>query len=590
MALTALTAGAESVMTFTNVNETETFEIPAGQYAKAQILLVGGGGAGGTVGQDAVKGAAGGGGGGGISYREVVLEAGTYYVQVGMGGMKAQNSARSWVGDDGEASYIGFGDPTNLIASTKGGGGGGSVKIGGEGTPGGSGGGGSWYGEFLTAGTGTDGLGWNGGTPTDMNVGGGGGGAGGTGRADGTPGEGRLLDIAGQNVIYARGGHGGVRGEQNYDPVDGAGYGFGGDGAVNGLGGAGGNGIVIVKIFKLFSYTDVQILVDDEQGYTFSYIWTNGVTQTGFDIGQASDELKNGVELIEGVTNVICTLDGTNMVGVGQYKFTVYLKDEYRWSDGSTEPKTFGWRVNEPGTIGNITVDVKKTVDWFEGTNATIAIDIHSTPEAKKKTPNVLMIGSLCSAHGFSQNILTAAINAVTEVGNIDYYFFNTTSSVHPAADFKGHCDKGEVFNRTATFKSSNHGSMYGFYETLSKAISDGKEYDYIIFSFDRTLTATEFTNGAHPDEAKIVEYLKPFYENNVVIWLVDNSPEMIRHIVSSRRRGIRLNWFQFLIRRTTSLIISGSPCITTITHMSIQAATIAPIRHERILGMHGVR
>lgn len=143
----------EETYTFTNSDEVGTFTVPNGQYAKAEILLVGGGGAGGTVGQDVIQGAAGGGGAGGVSHREVILEGGTYFVNVGRGGQKAQNSTSSWVGDDGEYTTLAFNNSTNFIATVKGGGGGGSVKIGGNGTPGASGGGGSWFGTFMNGGS-----------------------------------------------------------------------------------------------------------------------------------------------------------------------------------------------------------------------------------------------------------------------------------------------------------------------------------------------------------------------------------------------------------------------------------------------------
>lgn len=499
----------EETYTFTNPDEVGTFTVPNGQYAKAEILLVGGGGAGGTVGQDVIQGAAGGGGAGGVSHREVILEGGTYFVNVGRGGQKAQDLTHSWVGDDGEYTTLAFNNSTNFISTVKGGGGGGSVKIGGNGTPGASGGGGSWYGEFMNGGSGTDGYGWNGGTPTDINIGGGGGGAGSTGKADGTPGDGKEV----WNVIYARGGRGGNRGEQNYEPKDGEGYGFGGDGAVNGLGCKGGDGIVIIKIIKTFTYTEVKIPVDGEQGYTFSFP-SNGTNRVGFDLTKASTNLRNGVEVVEGVTNA---------TDLGHYKFTIYLKDEHRWEDGTTEPKTFGWRINEPNVVGNITVDVKKTVDWFEGTNATIAIDIHSTPETKVFIPNVLVLGSLCDAHDLTADIVRTTLNTVTEVGNVDYYYFNESANT---ASLSGSLSKGQKFTKTVTVKTSNHWTAYGFYNQLWTLINNGtaEKYDYIIFSFDRSRVVGKYTT-AHSHEADVANFLIPYYESGKVIWLVDKDP-----------------------------------------------------------------
>ncbi|MCQ2390322.1 MAG: hypothetical protein MJ240_02760, partial [Kiritimatiellae bacterium] len=500
------------VLVFDDPSKLNTFTLP--KNAKARILVVGGGGAGGSIGMD-VNGAAGGGGAGGFIDREQTLDPGTYTVQLGAGGKRVQTVVQSWVGDDGDYSCIKLVD--DIVALAKGGGGGGTVKIGGNGTEGGSGGGGAWYGKALVGGLGTEGQGRAGGTPQDQDHGGGGGGAAMAGGVNGTAGTGKTSDITGEVVTYAQGGRGGDKADAAYEAKAGAGAGFGGDGAVKGFGGAGADGLVIVRIHKLFDYVKVPY-----PEYVDDFVWESGKTRTAFDLNAQNAEFKAAIAELKGTNSVTCTGTDDDMEGLGRYNFVLYLNDGYMWEDGSLDPFGATWRIKDPAVIGKASIDVKKTVSWTEGADATISIDVHSTPEAKKATPNVLFIAGLCSAHGFSQEVLNAAFDAVTAVANLDYYFYNKTTDT---PSYTGSLSVGEKFNKTINMESNNHGCLYGFYDALRKARSSGKTYDYIIFAFDRTKVATDFPNSQPTDEAKVVEWLKPFYEKNAVIWLVDNDP-----------------------------------------------------------------
>lgn len=54
------------------------------------------------------------------------------------------------------------------------------------------------------------------------------------------------------------------------------------------------------------------------------------------------------------------------------------------------------------------------------------------------------MLGSLCSAHAFSSDVANAALNTITKVGNVDYYFFNPkTDKTNPK--YTGSLLKGET-------------------------------------------------------------------------------------------------------------------------------------------------
>ncbi len=514
------------VLVFTNTQTKASFTLP--KNAQARVLAVGGGGAGGSMsaGDEMGQGAAGGGGAGGVSDHELILEPGDYTVQVGAGGARVQTVVQSWVGANGADTVLLSGGQTRVVG--KGGGGGGSVKVNGHGEAGGSGGGGSWFGTFTKGGAAIDGQGWAGGLSTNMWTGGGGGGAAltsmeGVGGADGAPGAGRLLNITGTDIVYGRGGRGGVR-DAAYSPANGAGFGFGGDGAGRtGRGGTGGDGVLIVRIHKLFDYTRVPYPTVP------SFTWEEGKEYVAFDATTVDEPLKSAIDYVEGTTVTNC---------LGRFHYAIHLRDEYVWDDGSPQgsdrPFVAYWRVKEAGVLAEAALEVTKTVDWSADDKAVISINVKTHPETIEHVPNVLVLGSLCGAHGFSSDVLNAALNAITAVGNVDYYFFNENNSrTSVAAEVSGSLRKGETISGDVVIdgtrledKASNHGTLYEFYAQLSaviREIADGtrSDYDYIVFSFDRSLVASLFV-GTHADEAAVVDYLKPFYENHAVIWLVD--------------------------------------------------------------------
>lgn len=548
-------ANGDVVLVFTDTATPGSFTLP--KYARARYLVVGGGGAGGSMGIDVGRSAAGGGGAGGMVDRERVLDPGDYTVTVGAGGPGVQTVVQSWVGTMGGDSSLGRlvpipedqigadGETTREIRliTVKGGGGGATVKLNGRGTDGGSGGGGSWYGTVLTAGLGVDAYGWAGGTPTDENFGGGGGGAAlteelGHGGADGTPGAGRTSDILpaadGTAVLYAQGGRGGRRGDETYRPAKGAGFGFGGDGAVSlgdgklrdmNFGGAGGDGVVIVRISSLFEYESV-----DYPTYTQSFLWENGKTFRPFS-ATGSDQPWT----VKGTTEVACSSKGSGetfeMVGIGLYSFTLELKDGYVWRDGSMLPHECKWRVMDPDTVGCATLDATKRVSWADREKARITIDIHTTPESRNVTPRVLVLGSLCNAHGFDQKKLQAMLNALTQKADVDYFFYAKEKGTEPQVS--GTLKKGESFTDDMAAKAEEemsggqHGTLNAFYAKLDEVKTAGPAYDYILFSFDRSQVATYYPSN--PDtarEARVVDYLTWFYENDRVIWFVDQAPK----------------------------------------------------------------
>lgn len=559
------TVGDDLVLVYTDTSAAGTLEIPG--HVQARVLAVGGGAAGGTLGVGAKDFGAGGGGAGGMFDKVIDLEGGTYTITVGRGAPQVSSHSSSVVGENGQLTSLRFSvQATGYVVSALGGGGGATAKTSGKGLDGGSGGGGSWSGSSaVKPGHGADGYGWDGGKPVGTYqflslvkpiAGGGGGGAAttsaGRGGADGTPGAGRMSDITGENVLYAQGGCGGQPGDRDYAAQNGTGYGFGGDGAgKTGKGGAGGNGILVVRLIKFFDVVAVP-----EPTFTSSFLWAKDQTLTALDPTFANlmpEVLRDAVKSIEGTCSVECSLgtpaaDGSVVTnGLGRHQFTVTLKDEYTWEDGSKLPRAFYWRVKEPNTEGNSSADVTKTVSWANDSEATIAIVAHTTPEIRTRTPNVLFLGTLCTSHSLTADTVVKALNAAAKSANVDYFFTRGsisndglgTTTQRTGSIAKGGEVTAAVVGLTTgsngSMQSASHASLAYFYYQLDRIRQDPalkSKYDYIIFEFDgsrvagRNHVGNDYNVVPNEHEAEVAQFLVPFYKNEQVIWIVDPGTE----------------------------------------------------------------
>ena len=284
---------ANIIITLTKTTTQTSYTVNFPENTLCDILVVGGGGGGGV-------GGGGGGGAGGVVYKiGYTINAGSYIVSVGNGGIGGNTPTTA--GSNGVNSTFG-----NLFTALGGGGGGGdSGQL--NGLSGGSGGG---AGDEATAGligastqstSASGGYGNAGGNASNVGPqygGGGGGGAGsvggnGSSSNGGAGGVGIIIDITGSSVYYAGGGaggtysgaiaSGGLGGGGNTDQSGSNNTGGGGgskSGKVSGYAGSGGSGIVIIR------YKNTKI---GTQGYKignyngdFKIISTNSSTNTDY--------------------------------------------------------------------------------------------------------------------------------------------------------------------------------------------------------------------------------------------------------------------------------------------------------------------
>ena len=394
--LTFKEQGAFEIYQWEGADSTGTFTVPEGG-ATVDLLLVGGGGAGGFC-------RGGGGGGGGVIYKQsYALDAGSYTVTVGAGGVPDRwtkdtrpnpNSQNCYEQVKSSETTCGGNSVLTLsgeaVQTAIGGGGGGSFVNGktgdSEGWGGGSGGGSA--GKSATCPSGTDGQGFagggGGGAVNNDNVSGGGGGAGAAGvtpnstNASGNGGDGIECSITGSPVYYGGGGGGGAY--EDRTPGQG-GQGGGGNGGykksanegmtagVDGLGGGGGgasgsgnkweycigapggSGVVIVRYQKAGAMAlNVQVDAGNarELDVTASVTASDGAETDTFDIYLAcsdSDEnfdyakVGEDVALNAEVSKAFVGLDSDSLYYVAA---KAYNRTTGKWSD----PLVSQWRTS----------------------------------------------------------------------------------------------------------------------------------------------------------------------------------------------------------------------------------------------------
>ena len=551
-----ITETADKVtLVFTDPDQAGTVKIPEGYTALMDILTVGGGGGGGSPARFG-QGGGGGGAGGFATLLDKRFTASSLYFTVGRGGPGGDGSelGHAYFGLTGEDSKVTDDFDHTYVVAFGGGGGGAPGKSVSSGLNGASGGGAAWYGNIPgAAGQSVDGQGHVGAVPTVSGCGAGGGGAGEAGGAtspngNGLGGAGRASDLSGATVTYAKGGDGG-RNDIDAPAAAGQNPGDGGNGGNGGPGGNGADGTVVVTIKKLYHNILVPVPTTNDL-VTARFLWEDGKTVVPFDpqglsFRSATDShpylWSDVIDKIVGTTNIVCSLDATKpeeqqKVGVGYYNFTIYLKEGFAWdvpedeAYAATSARRYSWTVVSDWNNTDAVLAVSKNVIWDpeDKMKATVRIEAVSSPEKSGGgVPNVLFLGSLCNAHGFSRDVLKAGLDAITEVGNVDYKLYNKNTTT---PSYSGTLTKGQKFNASVSMTSGNHQSLNGFYSGLDDAMSNGKKYDYIVFSFDREQIGTGFNSpysGGKHTEAQISAWLKPFYDEQAVIWLIDDDPKM---------------------------------------------------------------
>ncbi|MBQ0033138.1 MAG: hypothetical protein KBT68_10110, partial [bacterium] len=242
----------------------------------------------------------------------------------------------------------------------------------------------------------------------------------------------------------------------------------------------------------------------------------------------------------------------------------VSLTNEVR--DGSAEIVIETAKTNYIYSARCMTVRIEKTVKTASETdpnnksNATICVTSHVLMGVTDvPTNDIIFVGSNCRNHNLVQSTVSEAINTLATKGNVDWFIYDHGSS---EVSQTGYLKAGAVpMGRTVTglpaLGSSTHYNLAGYLTILNERLDPPKtrewlrKYDYVVLEFDgnrlaHNLASTESLRQLAHD---VAEKLAWYYENNRVIWIVDN--------VSSSTKDPSYIAGQYY--RPTTLIISSS-------------------------------
>ncbi len=214
----------------------------------------------------------------------------------------------------------------------------------------------------------------------------------------------------------------------------------------------------------------------------------------------------------------------------------------------------FAGDTGDASDIDNIATG--KTAKWVDEDKTQVEIDITNSNEVNGK---VLLIGSICSAHGMSTQYLKGEINTITDFYPCDYYLgAQENVESRGASTRKYETDSGTVALKCGNsfytklyridadgsrsvvgdtsggiFNFGRHISTLMFAEYLDKYLNEN-EPRYIIIQHDN-FCIHEYENHAYTETERqllkrVAEKLKPYYENRQVIWLSANAGTGLFH------------------------------------------------------------
>lgn len=397
-----------------------------GLVFQIEYLVVGGGGGGGGSGTDSSAWGGGGGGAGGMRTGSFNLSStsadNVFAVTVGGGGAGGQRSSNISLqqGGNGGDSVLGS------ITATGGGGGGAHKVVGNSGGSGGGGGGRGTGNNLRTAGgAGTSEQGSAGGASRDDDSsgrtgGGGGGGAGGLGGQGGTDasvggngGLGLASSITGSSVLYAAGGGGGAI-DTNSNASETAGTGgssIGGNGSTSGnafagatntgsggggvghqgVGGAGGSGVVVLRYKGSAVGSGYTVGADEASGYSVR-TYSSGTTTLDLSSLNLDNRLGSVVSSdISGTGALTINTQGTiRYTGNATHSGGTVL------SDGNLQLGNGG---TEGALSGDVTLASGATLEYNRSADATFS-SLSGAGSLVKKASGSLTIGDASSFSG----------------------------------------------------------------------------------------------------------------------------------------------------------------------------------------------
>ena len=144
----------------------------------------------------------------------------------------------------------------------------------------------------------------------------------------------------------------------------------------------------------------------------------------------------------------------------------------------------------------DVGVTATKTAQWTDEdfTKGNVQITAKATGK-DEYIPNVLFIGTLCNAHGLTNETIVHSLNAIKEFCDVDYFLCHNADPSRTDLDAKGSIKKGDPDVSTDIVPEmvvSDHQALQKFlrhiYEEHNNMVQKtGKGYDFIVLEFDGT-------------------------------------------------------------------------------------------------------
>ena len=208
-----------------------------------------------------------------------------------------------------------------------------------------------------------------------------------------------------------------------------------------------------------------------------------------------------------------------------------------------------------------------KSAQWLddEKNQAEITID-----ESSSDGKTVLIIGSLCGAHGLTSDCIKTVINSAAKHNNVEYWFESETAGAKSQFDqgiagmhrgpVTGTVLKGNTL-KTTTFMtySGAHTATGSMAKALTKLLQE-KQYFEIIMVFDNVTITDQCYKALTPEEQKAcykaANMLVPYYNSDKVIWV--SSGTSVMYYDYENHKGYSIN--------PDKLLVEG--CYTTDTSL----------------------
>ena len=172
-----------------------------------------------------------------------------------------------------------------------------------------------------------------------------------------------------------------------------------------------------------------------------------------------------------------------------------------------------------------------KTAKWLDETTkdqAEITID-----ESSSDGKTVLVIGSMCGAHGLTSECMVSVINAAAKHNNVEYWFESDTAGAKSQFDQSiaglhrgpvyGTVEKGKTLKKTFETYSGAHIVTGSMAMELAKRLQEKRYYE-ILMVFDNATITDQCYKALTPEEQKAcykaANMLIPYYESNKIIWV----------------------------------------------------------------------